>query len=99
MFGLLLLYSIGLRSARKILLPEPLPERRQDDFLESVREGFGAREAVVHDESGVADLAGIGSLLFHDDAFLPVLSRRAKRRSCLSTFGANTTRTWQPSST
>jgi len=75
------------------LLPEPLPERCQDDFLESVREGFGAREAVVHDESGVADLAGIGALLLHDDTFLPLLSRRAKRRACLSTFGANTTRT------
>jgi len=98
MLGLLLLYPIGLRSARKILLPKPLPERRQDDFLESVRKRFGAREAVVHDESGVADLAGVGGLLLHDDAFLPLLSRRAKRRSCLNTFGANTTRTWHPSS-
>jgi len=68
---MLLLYSIGLRSAREILLPIPFPERSQDDFLESVREGFGARKAVVHDKSGVADLAGISGLLLRDDSFLP----------------------------
>jgi hypothetical protein len=91
-----LLYPIGLSSARKILLPEPLPERRYDNFLECVRKGFRTREAVVHNESGVADLAGVGRLLFHYDA---PLSAAGKRLACLCAFGANTTRTWRLSST
>ena len=78
------------------LLPIPLPERGQYDFLERVREGFRAREPTAHDKGSITDFAGVSGLLFHDDTILPLLSRRAKRRACLCAFGEITTRTWQP---